>query len=130
MKTIQEFCDHHNACDDGRKWALDNCNSMQDAWDKAEPKNVIWIATRNGVLTDKELRLFAVFCARQNLHLLTDHRSINAIDIAEKFAHGHATVDDLDAAGAAAYAARSAAGAAAGAEQAKYLRENTKPNFN
>ena len=73
--NIQEFCDHHLACADGRDWALANCADMQDAWCKLKPGWLIWVATRQGVLTDKELRLFAVFCVRQVEHLLTDQRS-------------------------------------------------------
>jgi hypothetical protein len=110
LLTIKEFCDKHDACADGRKWALANCETMQDAWDKCSDEYLLWIATRAGVLTDKELRLFAVFCARQNLHLLTDQRSIDAIDIAEKYANGEATKKELAAAWS---AARDAAWAAA-----------------
>ena len=102
-----------------------------------EPLNIISIIDSNGIEDavwclraveghDKEIRLFAVWCARQVQHLMTDSRSISALDIAEKFAHGEASIEDLaaawtaawtaagDAAGAAArYAAWAAAGAAA-----------------
>jgi hypothetical protein len=68
---------------------------------------------------EKEMRLFAVFCARQVQHLMTDEISINAIDVAERFAHGEATELDLvaarDAARAASAAARDAARAASAA---------------
>jgi len=126
LLTIQEFCDKHDACTDGLKWALANCETMQDAWEKCSSDHLLWIASRTGVLTDKELRLFAVFCARQNLHLLTDQRSIDAIDIAEKFANGEATTEELSAARA---AALDAAWDAARDAQSEYLRSNTKPNF-
>lgn len=46
----------------------------------------------------KEWRLFAVWCARQVQHLMTDTRSIAAIDVAERYAHGNATDDELAAA--------------------------------
>ena len=111
--TIEEFCDAHHACKGGRDWALANCETMQEAWGKAESKNVVWIALQKGVLTDKELRLFAVFCARQNQHLLTDQRSIDAIDVAERYANGNATDDELHSALAAAAAAARAAAYAA-----------------
>jgi hypothetical protein len=63
-------------------------------------------------------RLFAVRCARSVQHLMTDPRSIAALDVAERHAHGLATDAELAAAGAAAWAAawdaaRAAAGAAA-----------------
>ena len=135
---IQDFCDHHSACADGREWALANCSDMQDAWGRLKPDWLIWVATRPGVLTDKELRLFAVFCARQVEHLLSDERSRNAIDVAERFANGQATREELAAARVAACAAdRDAAGDAARAAardtawdaQAAWIRANTKPNF-
>ena len=37
---------------------------------------------------EKEMLLFAVWCARQVQHLLTDPRSIAALDVAERFAYG------------------------------------------
>ena len=65
---------------------------------------------------DRELRLFAVWCARQVQHLMTDSRSLAALDVAERYAHGTATHAELVAARAAAGAV---AGAVAGAMAAK-----------
>ena len=66
---------------------------------------------------DREIRLYAVWCARQVQHLMTDQRSIDALDVAERYANGEATDAELagalDAAWAAADAARGAARAAA-----------------
>ena len=63
---------------------------------------------------DKEWRLFAVWCARQVQHLMTDQRSIDALDVAERYANGEATKAEFKAAGEAACAAGgSAAGEAA-----------------
>jgi hypothetical protein len=130
MLTIKQFCDKHKACKEGRDWALANCSSMLDAWDKLPPEWVIWVATRRGVLTDKELRLFALYCARSIEHLLLDQRSKDAIDVAERFAHGNATDEELAAAMEAAWAAaRDAARAACIESQASWLRANTRPSF-
>ena len=61
---------------------------MQEAWDKCPKVNwLIWIATRPSVLDDRTLRLFAVWCCRQVQHLMTDKRSIAAVDAAEQFAN-------------------------------------------
>ena len=43
----------------------------------------------------KEWRLFAVWCARQVQHLMTDPRSIAALDVAERYANGLATDQEL-----------------------------------
>ena len=57
----------------------------------------------------REWRLYAVWCARQVQHLMTDQRSIAAIDVAERYANGQATDAELRAAWAAARAAARAA---------------------
>ncbi len=111
--TIEEFCSTHHACAEGRIWATDNCKTMQQAWETARPKWTVWIATRVGVLMARELRLFAVWVARQVQHLLDDPRSIKALEVVERFANGEATIEELKAARAAAWAARRAAAASA-----------------
>ena len=54
---------------------------------------------------DQQWRLFVVFCCRQMQHLLSDQRSLTAIDVAERYAKGEATDEELEAAGVAARAA-------------------------
>ena len=148
---IDEFCSKHGACITGYLWATEHCNSMQEVWEKAKPEWLIWVATRKGVLTDNELRRFAVWSARQVQHLMADPRSIAALDVAERHANGQATDEELaaaraagcDAAHAASHAASHAAacavaraaGCAAAYDaaldaQAEWLRKNTTPNFN
>jgi hypothetical protein len=111
--SIEEFCGLYEACDEGRKWALENCVSMEDAWARLKPNWLTWVATRPGVLTDRELRKFAVWCARQVQHLMTDPRSVAALDVAERHAEGLATDAELRAAEAAAADAAGDAWAAA-----------------
>jgi len=53
--------------------------------------DIMWTLCRHDFMTDKELRLFAVWSARQVQHLMTDQRSFAALDIAEKYANGNAT---------------------------------------
>ena len=122
--SVLEFCDRHGACSQGREWALANCRDMDHAWETLKPEWLVWVGTRRGVLDDRTLRLFAVWCARQVQHLMTDPRSVAAVDVAERFANGNATVEELKVARAAAGevardatgdAAREAAWAAAGA---------------
>ena len=84
----------------------------------------IWVVCHEGWIDDRTLRLFAVWCAREALKLVEspDPRSINACDVAERYANGEATNEELSAARAAA-AAWAAAGAAAGAAQVAHLIE-------
>ena len=74
--------------------------------------DTLW-ALRAVVERDREIRLYGVWCARQVQHLMTDPRSISAINVAEQFAKGEATEEQLSdarsAARAAAWAAESAA---------------------
>ena len=51
---------------------------------------------------DRDARLYAVWCARQVQYLMTDPRSLNVLDVAERFANGEASAQELDAAGDAA----------------------------
>ncbi|CAJ9734887.1 putative bacteriophage protein [Burkholderia pseudomallei] len=63
---------------------------------------------------DRDLRLFAVWCARQVEHLMQDQCSKDALNVAERFANGEATDEERAAArDAARDAARATARAAA-----------------
>ena len=66
-------------------------------------------------LTDAQKRIFAVRCARRVQHLMTDPRSVAALDVAERHAKGEATDEELAAAWVAAWAAAAAGTAAADA---------------
>lgn len=68
----------------------------------------------------REWRLFAVWCARPVQHLMTDPRSIAALDVAERYAHGQATDAELAAAWDAAWDADAAA------QTAEFLRVVTE----
>ena len=61
-------------------------------------KDKVWAFTRKGIVDDRTLRLFAVKCAREVQHLMSDERSIAALDVAERYANGEATDEELEAA--------------------------------
>jgi hypothetical protein len=114
--NLTEFLNKHQACEAGANWALTTgCETVEQIWQRDDLKAEwrIWIATRPGVLPDSTLRKFACRCVREVWHLLTDERSRKAVEVAEKYADGLATDDDLAAARAAAWdAAWAAAGTA------------------
>jgi hypothetical protein len=107
------------------------CNPCDDGWQaglqaagKTEPDDepISYEAILDAVGIEKALwccqaekqhanlwRRYAVWCARQVQHLMTDERSIAALDVAERHANNEATDSELAAAWAAAWAARAAA---------------------
>ena len=63
-------------------------------------KDILWLLLRKKFLSEKDLRLFAVWCAREALKVVKnpDERSAEACNVAEKFANGEATKEELYAA--------------------------------
>jgi len=94
---------------------------MADAWEKCHRSDwMLWALDKIGYDDQRMLRLLACRFCREIWHLLADERSRNAVEVAERYAEGQATKDELVAARAAAWAAaraaaraRAAAGAAA-----------------
>ena len=108
--TITDFCALHDACAPGLKWASGTgCTTMAALWKREDmwPGWREWIATRPGVLEDRELRLYVCWCVRQVWYDLTDERSRTAVEVSERFAMGAATAEELAAARASACAAAS-----------------------
>ena len=64
-------------------------------------EDIIWLLCNKHFMSDKDMRLFAVWCAREALKLVEnpDERSINACYVSEKYANGEATESELSAAG-------------------------------
>ena len=117
MKTLTwaDFAKHepcYNPAEKYGEWEGTILDLMQHP--NIPAKDKIWAFTRKGIVDDKTLRLFAVACARRVQHLMTDKRSLDAIDVAERYANGNAT-ENMSAAAwdAAGYAVRVAASNAA-----------------
>ena len=117
MKTTLNEIRKHNPCANGWGKLLRTLNKTRP---DDEPLSLITILDSNGLGDalwclraveghDKEMRLYAVWCARQVQHLIHDERCIDALDVAERYAHGNATQQELNAARDAASAAASAA---------------------
>ena len=122
MQTTLNKIREHQPCKEGWEKLLKNLKKTKS---DDEPLLLLTILDSNGLDDalwcmraidgrDKEIRLYAVWCARQVQHLMKDPRSLAALDVAERFANGEATVEELAAAMDAARDAARAAGAAAG----------------
>ena len=109
----------------GKTRADDEPLSFRQIYDICGINDAMW-AVRAAPQYDKDWRLLAVWCARLAQPRTTDWRATYAIQIAERYAHGMATREQLDAARRSAgdaawlitwspeaHAARAAAGAAA-----------------
>ena len=116
MKT-KEFLKQHDACPKGAEWALSISEEMDAVWDAMIEHGkhtwLVWTATRPGVFPDSILRKLACRFIRETplsdgrkvWDLLTDERSRKAVEVAELYANGKATAQELEAARVAARAA-------------------------
>ena len=84
-----------------KQWILKYRGKVQ------QKKDVIWLICSPRFMTNRDLRLFAVWCARETLKFVEkpDIRSVNAINVAERYANGKATKKELAAARAVAWVA-------------------------
>jgi hypothetical protein len=114
-QEIKDFCEKHNACADGREWAMKQ-RDMSAVWAKAKYDWMMWIIQRPGLIDDKTLRMFACWCARNTpcdggkttWDMMPDDASRNAVIVSERYAEGKATYDELSSAWASASASASA----------------------
>ena len=103
MRTTLNKIRAHSPCADGWSKLLKNLgkNKADDA-----ALSIATILASNGVEDaiwclraveghEKQIRLYAVWCARQVQHLMKDKRSIAALDVAERYATNEATIDEL-----------------------------------
>ena len=127
--TIEDIRDLQ-PCYDPNKWLPENWEgTVVDILDHPEipPQDKIWVV-RNWI-DDRTLRLFAVWCAREALKLISnpDPRSVEACNVAERFANGEATSGELAATAiAATYAATAAATANSATTREKQVQHLRK----
>jgi hypothetical protein len=122
--TVNEFLTKNpDACQSAKNWLqVGNYITIQDAWNDCKRSDwMLWALKRPSFNDQKILRLLAcAFVRRTPLSdgrtvwdLLTDERSRNAVIVAERYAKGNATLEELrEARNAAAYAAAAYAAAA------------------
>ncbi len=116
------------ACSEVIEWVKEHKYSFREAYQNCHRGDwLIWLFSLTNP-DDIQLRvLTAANCANTIRHLMTDERSMKAVDTAIAFGKGKVTIDQLNAAAAAtdaadaiAYAAYSAAAAATDAADAAY----------
>ena len=106
--------------DDIRSWGpcYDPSRHLPEGWsgtavdilkmDSVPLDDRIWVVLRTDLISERSIRLFAVAAARSVQHLMTDERSIRAIEVAERYANGLATDSELNEAAREAKEAREA----------------------
>jgi hypothetical protein len=101
-KIIRTF----NPCYDPSKFITDENEELSIRYWIKKYRNVVpikdifWLLLRKEFLFEKDLRLFGVWCARESLKLIAnpDERNINVCNVAERYANGKATKEELDVA--------------------------------
>ena len=127
MKTLKELLTELNACNEANGWVSDK--NIEDAVKEVERGDwLLWLAKKIDIPI-KPLTLAKAKCAKTVIHLMKDQRSIDAVNLAEKYGLTDEISDDdlKNAADAAAYydaaadaAAYYAASADAAADAAAY----------
>ena len=108
------------ACQGGRAWALANCATLREVWEKCPRSDWMLWMLRRLIIYDKSVSRFLVKMLREQpikkgktlFDLMTDERSRACVDVLEKFLNGKAAIEEVRNslnADAAAYSAASAA---------------------
>jgi hypothetical protein len=103
MITFKELLIDINACKEARLWAGDRTieEVLRDSW---RGDWLLWLAKKLDLPLNK-LTLAKSRCAKTVIHLMKDKRSIDAVNVAEKFGLDECTLEELNSAAYAAYAA-------------------------
>ena len=106
MKTFKELLIEINACAEAREWASDRTieEVLRDSW---RGDWLLWLAKKLDLPLNK-LTLAKSRCAKTVIHLMKDQRSIDVVNVAERFGLDECTLEELNNAAYAAYAAADA----------------------
>jgi hypothetical protein len=111
-----DWCKSHDACEEALADIAERKQTLAERWVTNERGDwMIWLCIKAGV-SGSILRHISVDCARRALHLVREeYRATLAhtLDVAERYADGSATQDELAAASVAASAAAWAAASVA-----------------
>jgi hypothetical protein len=103
-KTISnEIIRKFKPCYDPSKFITDENEELsikewvQKYRDVIPAKDIVWLLLRKEFLSEKDLRSFAVWCAREALKLIKnpDKRGVEACNVAERYANRKATREEL-----------------------------------
>jgi len=126
MKTFITKLKRLNACSDAIEWAK-QYNTWQEVWDNCERADwLLWIAgkmvSKEGCSSKKEIVFVACKCTRTVLKFIPkkEKRPLKAIQTAEAWVKGKATIEEVRKAAYAAAAATAAYAAAYAAADAAY----------
>jgi len=93
---------------DIRKWkpCYDPSEHLPESWqgtaldilndDSIPFKDRLWVIMRTDLVSERLMRRFAVWCARQVQHLMVDERSIHALDVMEAYAENRWLINDAE----------------------------------
>ena len=98
VRTIQdkEFTDADYTRETHLRFAHNGLISIRVILDSNGLDDALWaLRCIKNADKDKDIRLFAIWCARQVEHLMDDQRSKNALNVAELYANGFASDGDL-----------------------------------
>ena len=116
MKSFKELLLELNACESAIEWAQDM--TIEQVVEQCHRGDwLLWLAKKIGLPLNK-LTLAKARCAKTVIHLMKDQRSIDSVNVAERFGLDECTLDELNAAYAAAAAAYAADYAAYAADYA------------
>ena len=125
MITFKELLIDINACEEARLWAGDRTieEVLRDSW---RGDWLLWLAKKLDLPLNK-LTLAKSRCAKTVIHLMKDQRSIDAVNVAEKFGLDECTLEELNSASSAAsYAAAADTYAAYAADDAVRKKNRQK----
>lgn len=107
MKTTLNDIREHSPCGAGwqkllrylgKTQADDEPLSIVTVLDSNGAEDALWCLRAVPTDHDREIRIFTLWCARQVQHLMVDPRSVAAIGVAERYANGRASEEELDVA--------------------------------